>query len=1085
MVEPNLLSVALLTPASDPVFGDPNAIIDLIFARAGSDAINGYDPGSNDGTRVDIDFLIGDLFDNTPEEFELILTIASGNTFAILDADIPSVGADRYVLGEVFQPYYSNFDPLSLITDDFFGFNQFAVIYDFAPEQDTIQLNGKKDDYLLLEVNNLAIPDIGTFSGELIFSLQQGIPDLVGLVVSKPEVDLALDKDYFQFVGNKPEDKPEEKKIGQLSTTGIDNGNGIAVDANGNIYITGSTSGSLFGTNQGFGDAWVTKYDINANQVWGQQIGTATSDVAYRVVTDASGHFYLAGSTGANLVGKDDPNASSEAWVAKYNQNGNQIWGKQFSLDGAFSTSGFGLQVDNDGNVYLSGLGIKENQNTEIFDFTVEDDAWLTKFDSQGNQQWTTVLDTLFFNENYDLAVDDEGNSYFVGWTQGLIDFGAFGGTGNPAFPQQEADPSRSLLKYDAWLTKVNPDGSIAWIQQFGSPDEGLEFAWSVDTDSQGDIYVSGWTTGALGTLDKEFEKAEKRDLFLAKFDQDAGDLVWSKQIGSEGDDGAFLSDLVIDDQNKIYLTAYTNDELGDGSSDEAFNALVGKFDTLGNNEWLRQFGVDDKYDYATGIDVSGDKVFVTGYSEGYLGLNGAEASGGAGDAWIAQLKAKDGKLTEFVGNDAESVVVESDITLPIENLNLVTNEALPVGDGLIQTTEGSSTGLNVVDYGEIGLGLGGAFDPSADNSVQTALLEALNDPSVFGSDIPGLKLEGSDDVDDILMGLVGDDEIKGKKGNDTLYGRAGDDKLEGEDGDDTLYGGGGADELKGGNGNDRFIIETATEAEFDVFDGEGEELERDPQGDTIVNASGGDVTFKEFDDIETFDGSGHAILGNADKNSFDFKDITLVNVSYVDGGAGEDEIKGGIGNETFRGGADKDKLEGKEGNDSLFGDAGPDDIKGGKGNDTLDGGAGNDKLNGEEGNDTLTGGAGNDELDGNKGDDVLIGVKPEANDPGAGEFDKLKGGDQSDTFVLGDSSQAYYVGNGISDYALVDDFELDESDKIQLHGNPDDYSLGIDLPDLEKGTAIFLGSNQNDLIGIVKDVKDIMLTDTSIFNFA
>jgi len=73
----------------------------------------------------------------------------------------------------------------------------------------------------------------------------------------------------------------------------------------------------------------------------------------------------------------------------------------------------------------------------------------------------------------------------------------------------------------------------------------------------------------------------------------------------------------------------------------------------------------------------------------------------------------------------------------------------------------------------------------------------------------------------------------------------------------------------------------------------------------------------------------------------------------------------------------------------------------------------------------------------------------------------------------------------GSNDGTRVDDFELDESDKIQLHGNPDDYSLGIDLPDLEKGTAIFLGSNQNDLIGIVKDVKDIMLTDTSIFNFA
>ena len=44
MLEQESLSVELLTPASDPVFGDPDAILDLVFARAGSDAINGYDP---------------------------------------------------------------------------------------------------------------------------------------------------------------------------------------------------------------------------------------------------------------------------------------------------------------------------------------------------------------------------------------------------------------------------------------------------------------------------------------------------------------------------------------------------------------------------------------------------------------------------------------------------------------------------------------------------------------------------------------------------------------------------------------------------------------------------------------------------------------------------------------------------------------------------------------------------------------------------------------------------------------------------------------------------------------------------------
>ncbi|MEL7523874.1 MAG: SBBP repeat-containing protein, partial [Cyanobacteria bacterium J06553_1] len=344
------------------------------------------------------------------------------------------------------------------------------------------------------------------------------------------------------------------------------------------VYITGSSSGSLGGANQGFTDIWVARYDINGNQTLLQQSGISTpvGETAVAVATDDNGNFYLTGSRGAN------------GWVAKYNNGGQQLWNRDIALPGAFDTSSFGLDVDGDGNVYVSGLGIKDNPDRETFDFAVEDDSWIAKFDSGGNRQWLTPIDTPFFNENYDLAVDAEGNSYAVGWTQGLV---------------EESDPSRDLLKYDVWISKQNTDGQIEWIQQLGSADEGLEFAWGVDTDSEGNIYVTGWTTGALGTRDKEFEKSESYDVFLAKFapeiDEQGNSLVWAKQIGSEGDDGMFFSDLHIDAQDNIFLTGYTNDKLGKGEKDEdASSAWVGRFDTEGNNEWIQQFGSKESLDY-------------------------------------------------------------------------------------------------------------------------------------------------------------------------------------------------------------------------------------------------------------------------------------------------------------------------------------------------------------------------------------------------------------------------------------------------------------------------------------------------------
>ena len=895
--------VALLTPASDLVEGDTGEVTQGIFARAGNDVIYGFDPNSNNNDNPKVDVLVGDLFDNSPEEFQIIVDIQEGNPLAILDrGKPPSVGADRFVLGDEIQPYYTTFDPVSLVTTNPLGTNQFAVLYDFAPEQDVIQLNGKKDDYQIVEIDGLTVDGIDRpFFGEVIFSLQQGSPDLVAYVVSTPEVDLDLGKDYFEFVGDKPEDKPDEKKIGQLGTTGIDKALGAATDSAGNVYITGSTSGSLAGANQGSSDIWVARYDSSGNQTLLQQSGISTpnGETAVAVATDDDGNFYLTGSRGSN------------GWVAKYNNSGQQQWNRQVALPGAFTTSSFGLDVDQNGNVYVSGLGIKDNPDRETFDFAVEDDSWIAKFDSGGTQQWLTPIDTPFFNENYDLAVDAAGDSYAVGWTQGLV---------------EESDPSRDLLKYDVWISKQNTDGQIEWIQQLGSADEGLEFAWGVDTDSQGNIYVTGWTTGALGTRDKEFEDSESYDVFLAKFapeiDEQGNSLLWAKQFGSEGDDGMFFSDLHIDAQDNIFLTGYTNDKLGKGEEDkDASSAWVGRFDTEGNNEWIQQLGSKENLDYGTDLSADGNgNLYVTGYTEAFLGTNNGTANGAAVDAWLAKLDVEKGKLQEFIGdsNDLVSIPDPGGISATDITDQLVVNQQLPEGDDRINPTDGLETTANEVDNEQIDSNLTNPFDPRAENSFGSALVETLgNDVTTSSEEVENLNIDGTD-ADDNLSGGVADDEIKGKKGNDNLFGDAGDDKLKGEDD-----------------------------------------------------------------------------------------------------------------------------------------------------------------------NDILTGGIGNDELEGGKGEDVLTGVDP--NDPNGslagGEIDKLKGGEQSDTFVLGDSTQGYYAGQGNQDYGLIDDFELDESDTIQLSGSSD-YSLGVDLPDLPKGTAIFSGTNQDELIGVVKDVEELTLTDTSVFTF-
>ncbi|QFS50414.1 SBBP repeat-containing protein [Nostoc sphaeroides] len=654
----NQLGISLLTPASDLVLAAGTTDSEALFARAGNDTIYPDNPVVSATQATNVDYLFGDIFDNSPEEYEIILNIQAaqqgGNPFLILDRNIPSVGADRFVLGDRTQPYYTTSNPATLLTTNFLGLNEYAVIYDFGVNNDIIQLNGRPQDYRIVKITGLQVAGIAQpLSGLAIFSVQQVLPDLVAFVVAKPEVNLDLNSNNFRFIGQKPLIKPTSyRKIAQLATTGNDLSLAVNTDSAGNIYLGGTTTGTLFGTNQGLGDAWVEKYNANGTLVWGRQFGSSGDESNFASVTDSNGNTYLAGGTSGNLFGTKQ--TETDVWVAKYDTNGNRVWGRQFTA-GGFSSGAFSIDLDPAGNVYLSGIAIKNNTRTDIFNFAVQDDSWVSKFDTNGNQQWTTLIKnpsatfpfdiTPFFDESYDLAVDNNGNSIAVGWTQGLV---------------TESDPSRQLLKYDAWVSKVNTAGQVQWVQQLGSINQGLDFAWGVDTDSQGNIYVTGWTTGAIGANPGQ-TGIGGRDIWITKLTPN-GTQVWAKQIGSPDDDGMFLSDMQIDQNDNIFIIGHTNGLLGNGTNDPSYNVWVAKFDTNGNNNWVQQFGRQNNLDYPTGVTTDGTgRLYVTGFTDSSL-TNPTGVTSSAVDGWLAQLDANSGSLQKFIGRSINGLSLSTDV---------------------------------------------------------------------------------------------------------------------------------------------------------------------------------------------------------------------------------------------------------------------------------------------------------------------------------------------------------------------------------------------------------------------------------------
>jgi len=183
-----------------------------------------------------------------------------------------------------------------------------------------------------------------------------------------------------------------------------------------------------------------------------------------------------------------------------------------------------------------------------------------------------------------------------------------------------------------------------------------------------------------------------------------------------------------------------------------------------------------------------------------------------------------------------------------------------------------------------------------------------------------------------------------------------------------------------------------------------------------------------------------------------------------------DDRIEGRGGNDTIFGFDDTDRLFGNQGTDLIYGNTGNDTINGGEGSDTIYGGKDNDLISGDLGSDFISGDIGND---------TLIGVSSTHDNPGLNEIDTLTGGEGTDVFILGNSSNVYYNSNlgfgGLSDYALITDFSFSE-DFIQLKSGIT-YLTG--LSPIDSGTGIFIDSdnslglsNGDELIAVLSNIE-------------
>ena len=272
---------------------------------------------------------------------------------------------------------------------------------------------------------------------------------------------------------------------------------------------------------------------------------------------------------------------------------------KQLGVSG-HQTFGYSVATDASGNVYVGGYtdgGLDGNTLTGSWDFFV------SKYDTSGAKQYTRQLGVSGQQTyGYSAATDASGNVYVAGDTQGGLDGNTLTGI------------------WDSFVTKYNGSGMMQYTRQLGVSGQSTH-AVSVATDTDGNVYVTGFTDGGLdgNTV------TGSTDFFVTKYNG-SGVKQYTRQLGVP----ALLTEacsVATDTSGNVYVAGYTDGGLDGNTVTGTWDFFVSKYNSSGAKQYTKQLGVPghSTQAYSVATDASGN-VYVAGYTDG--GLDGNTVTG-------------------------------------------------------------------------------------------------------------------------------------------------------------------------------------------------------------------------------------------------------------------------------------------------------------------------------------------------------------------------------------------------------------------------------------------------------------------------
>ncbi|MEO7910867.1 MAG: SBBP repeat-containing protein, partial [Roseiflexaceae bacterium] len=320
-----------------------------------------------------------------------------------------------------------------------------------------------------------------------------------------------------------------------IGGNGDERATNVAIDANGNAYMTGLTpsanfpitAGAFQETKSGGDDAYVVKLNATgSNLVFSTYLGGTGDERGSDIKSDATGAVYVTGrSASANFPifasYGSVANTGQNVFVTKLNPTGSSLLYSTL-MGGSGNDNGLGIALDTAGAAYVTGY----TQSTDFPTLNAFDpdangsqDVFVVKLGPTGNLAYATYLGGSNFEKSTGIAVNTADEAYIVGYTE----------SGNFPHSADSYDPSLSGSQ-DAFLVKLkltNPGAGIVYGTFFGGSHIDTDTSDGISSDSgnaitldkNGGVYITGEARPPdFPTTKGPAYGGGENDSFIAKF---------------------------------------------------------------------------------------------------------------------------------------------------------------------------------------------------------------------------------------------------------------------------------------------------------------------------------------------------------------------------------------------------------------------------------------------------------------------------------------------------------------------------------------------------------------------------------------